>query len=76
MAAPDTNPDVVPQPVPSSGGWWASVGALLGFILDVLPILSPVLPEGWSKPLPVVGAVIGMALNRFFRPAYKPVNPP
>ncbi len=73
LNAPDTNPDVVPTPMPSSSGWWSSVGALLGLLVDVLPLL-PELPDPWPKWLPVIGAVAGLILNRFFRPSYQAVK--
>lgn len=74
LNSPDTNPDVTPTPIHGASGWWASVGSLIGLIVDVLPILGPVVPDSWKPYVPVVGAVCGLVLHRFFRDSYTPVK--
>lgn len=70
--APDTNPDVKPTALAHASGTWSSIGALLGLIADLIPVLQPVVPEPWRPALPVIGAVVGLILNRFFQSSYRP----
>ena len=68
----DNNPDVIPTPVRKASGFWSSIGSAIGLLIDVLPVVGPVVPDSWKPYLPVVGAVAGLILHRYYRDSYIP----
>lgn len=72
--APDTNPEVTPQPPIQASGVWASLGAIIGLLIDILPVIGPLVPEGWGPYLVALGSVLGHILNKIIHTSYKPVK--
>ena len=75
LRAPDNIPGATPTPVRQASGWWSSIGALVGLLLDILPVVGPLVPAEYKAYPPVIGTILGFILNRFFHDSYRPIDP-
>lgn len=76
LVAPNTDPIVVPTSIPKQGGIWASLGGLLGVVVDLIPTIP--IPDVWRPWVPFIGGVLGYLAHALsgVAPQYHPAPPP